>query len=420
MSYSSINLIVYLLCLFCFVFFLIKKRIIHKKRLLVILPLILFGNFFNSNESLPFITITFLIYSILIIKYIFDLNLKTSLLIYTIYFVNISIIDVLLSIVLLYFSLFNAFKEKLNLFINHFIFFFALFPLVSKKIKKFYLKIVDKSENINSNLILYLLLFLLSIIILFFAMSLNIDIQYILLMFIIFVLFLTLTLILVNEWKEKYILFNKYTELDEYINNFEGTIDKQNLIIHEYKNQLSIIKGLSSKKDINKYIDNIIELLKTNNKIDFKGLNKLNRDGLRSLLYYKMTVSNKKGVNFILEISKDIKDYIKKLEDTKFKYLLMFLGTLIDNAIEGAEESKEKVVLFELYKINNNMKIVISNTIKDKVDLKLIEKKGYSTKGEGRGNGLSLIKRINKDYNCFDIKIEIIDNYFIVNLTIKD
>ena len=64
--------------------------------------------------------------------------------------------------------------------------------------------------------------------------------------------------------------------------------------------------------------------------------------------------------------------------------------------------------------------ISIANTFKGKVDLDAITDYGYTTKSNGHGYGLSLVKEVIKDNNALSSKTDIIDNkVFVQNLKIK-
>ena len=76
----------------------------------------------------------------------------------------------------------------------------------------------------------------------------------------------------------------------------------------------------------------------------------------------------------------------------------VILGILLDNAIEAAKESDEKIVNVKFQRNKKNNKVVIvENSYKDKdIDITKIFEKGYSTKPESPDHGLGLwnVKRI--------------------------
>ena len=79
--------------------------------------------------------------------------------------------------------------------------------------------------------------------------------------------------------------------------------------------------------------------------------------------------------------------------------LSKFLGILLDNAIEESLESKEKIVYLWLGKSEDSVTIIIGNSFKSKPDLYKVSQQGYSTKGEGRGMGLSYIRKTIEEFH---------------------
>ena len=68
---------------------------------------------------------------------------------------------------------------------------------------------------------------------------------------------------------------------------------------------------------------------------------------------------------------------------------------------------------------DNKFVFILSNTYKENFDIKLITKNGYTTKGNGHGLGLYELDKIIKKSTFIDNSYEIVDNYFIVNLSLN-
>ena len=56
---------------------------------------------------------------------------------------------------------------------------------------------------------------------------------------------------------------------------------------------------------------------------------------------------------------------IRIINQDELKIISKLVGIYCDNAIEAAKETKKKIVLIEIYEINNIANIVISNTCKE-------------------------------------------------------
>lgn len=418
---NFINTLVYIFSILIYSSIMINKPVIFKPiKILFTFPFLILSVYILDNDFLIHVTLFYFVYSTIIIKLFLDISLKKALTIFTLFFINLCFFDIVLSIVFMLLSSFDNYKIKYTILINITLFFLSISPIFFKRVRLFLLTIIEWIDGISSKLIAYILSLIFATLILFFLVSINIRIEYLLLMLLVFISFVFLFFSLLKEWQEKYLIINKYNELDDYINSFESVLDKQNMLIHEYKNQLYIIRGMSKKKDSNLYIDSLLKDSFDTDNLNIKELNKLSKNGLRSLLYYKITRAIKEEIDISLVVSTGIRKDLDQIELIKQKYLLNFVGVFLDNAIEAAKDTSDKKILIEIYKIKGKITIVISNSIVGEIDLNLIETKGFSTKGNDRGMGLYLAKKLNDEKEYFDIESEVVENYFIIKLTIKD
>ena len=75
--------------------------------------------------------------------------------------------------------------------------------------------------------------------------------------------------------------------------------------------------------------------------------------------------------------------------------LCRLLGILVDNAIEEVEQMVKGNVQIAFIKNSVSKSIIVKNTCKEEIsNINLLFKKGYSSKGENRGLGLSIVKEI--------------------------
>jgi two-component system sensor histidine kinase AgrC len=220
-----------------------------------------------------------------------------------------------------------------------------------------------------------------------------------------------------NRYKD---LNDSYNILFEYACLYEEELEKDKLTNHEYKNQLAVIKGLTKNKKVLNHIDQILENNKKADTINLHGLNNLPRGGLRGLFYYKISNIKKRNINFSIDISKSVTKSLSKLELEETKTLTYILGVFCDNALEESMKDKNSNISIEMYKIGGEIKIIVSNTIVGKINLNKIGEKGYSTKGNNRGNGLYLVKKLLKNDNKMSLSTKVINNYFVQELSIKN
>ena len=99
--------------------------------------------------------------------------------------------------------------------------------------------------------------------------------------------------------------------------------------------------------------------------------------------------------------------------------LCRIMGNLLDNAIDAAKESDEKVISLIMLKSGELYSITLCNSFKGEIDMAKIWKRGYSTKGKNRGLGLNIVKKMIDNYNS-DILLntEIKNNLFVQDITI--
>ena len=75
------------------------------------------------------------------------------------------------------------------------------------------------------------------------------------------------------------------------------------------------------------------------------------------------------------------------------------MGILLDNAAEAAEKTKDREVTAIFHETEETIRIIIRNSFEGSIPLARIWEDGYSTKGEGRGNGLTSFRRILDRYD---------------------
>ena len=122
------------------------------------------------------------------------------------------------------------------------------------------------------------------------------------------------------------------------------------------------------------------------------------------------------GIDVFIDIMDEIKDV-----DVRDIDLCRILGIYLDNAVEAAGETEEKELKFNIIQDNGSTVIVIMNSFINKgISISNMEKQGFSTKGEGRGLGLSNVVQVLGQYENVNKVTEIRDNYFIQTLIISE
>ncbi len=214
-------------------------------------------------------------------------------------------------------------------------------------------------------------------------------------------------------------LNSEYESMFNYVQNFEDWIEKEQLNRHEYKNQLAVLRCLTSEKKVKDKIDEILD-----DSINVEGevvhqLKTLPKGGIKGLMYYKSAIAQKNKIDLMANISIELHSILEDLSEKEVKVLCHLIGIYFDNAIEAAKETKKKKVLIEIYEIKDHVTFVFSNTFKKAKNFDDRNKKGVSTKGEGHGNGLYYAsKLISQNSSWLSQKQEVIDKYYIQQITV--
>lgn len=231
-----------------------------------------------------------------------------------------------------------------------------------------------------------------------------------------------LTLILIKQYLKNKEITDKYLLLEDYLKTSAELIEKYSSTVHKYKNNLIILKGYINlnEKEANKYLDSLLNNYQMKEYNWISKLNYINIETLKYLIYYKLSKAEESNLKIIVLVSKEIKHIAKDIfKISELGLILDTLGEYFDNAIYASKESKEKELVFDLHLEENQLVFAISNTYKEKVDISMISKNGYTTKGKGHGLGLYDIEKVIKSSKFLNCKYELIDNYFVITLYAK-
>lgn len=261
--------------------------------------------------------------------------------------------------------------------------------------RKYITKIRKNIIYENHKLILTLMtlsLFLMSSIIFKHLFSLTLT-EYILNVIILIIIFIFGFLILVQYLKVKR-AEEKEIILMEFMKEYEKIIDSDRINRHEMLNNLLIIKSLiENKKRMEETLHEIIKTYESNSKKCITDLYKL-PSGLRGLVYYKIYNLQLNQIKPNIFISQEAINKIDNLENKVYLKIYKIIGILLDNAIEACVTSKKKFLILDIYQEKGKLFFYIENSMRDKVKIKEIYKRGYTTKGKKRGMGLYIVNNI--------------------------
>ena len=226
-----------------------------------------------------------------------------------------------------------------------------------------------------------------------------------------------------NEKSNNNQLTIKYDNLLDYVKDYELEVVEKGKAIHEHKNQLAVIDDmiLKSNKKLKEYVsEKLDKVSKLDDNVWLEKLTNLPTGGTKGLVYLKIKKMLDNNISIYVEIDDALKT--KNKWNNVSKYLedyTRILGVYLDNAIEASIESKDKQIIIEFIDNEDNIEFILSNTYKGRINVEEIDKEKYSTKGKGRGYGLSLVKDIVEKNKLISQSREINGKFYVQKLFIK-
>ncbi|GAD42696.1 sensor histidine kinase [Streptococcus anginosus] len=195
-------------------------------------------------------------------------------------------------------------------------------------------------------------------------------------------------------------IVNLYNEIRGFRHDYGGMLASFQSAIHT-----------SNIKEVERIYQEVLvnaNLQLRSDKYTYFDLNNVGDSALRSV----MTQTLFKARDYNIELTFEVKDFVKPLP-IKLLDLVRMTSVLLNNAIEGSAESYQKTMNVSLVDLDTETILVIQNSRKKRpLDLEEIYQTDFSTKGEGRGLGLSNIKEIINNYEGIILDTKIEDEYF--------
>lgn len=207
--------------------------------------------------------------------------------------------------------------------------------------------------------------------------------------------------------------------LNDYIKNLEQLNEKTIAFRHDYKNILSGLSGYLKDGKIEEMKSYLSEIIHTTDRSleeqDFawKELKYIYPLELKGFLYEKMLLTYAQKIKMEVQIDNQFELRCSYMND-----IIRILGIFIDNAIEETANLEDGYIIIMAVNSESGGVFSVINNYKKKPDLALMQQKGYSTKGEGRGRGLYWAEELVKTHEIIhNVKIlegEIIQEIEIV------
>ena len=208
---------------------------------------------------------------------------------------------------------------------------------------------------------------------------------------------------------------------EEYNHSLEILYDKVKGFKHDFDNIVSSLDGYIENNDMDglkNYFNEFKKDCKITNNLSIINPRIINNPGIYSLLNNKYFKATNSGISFEIDFFLNLNEL--KINMYQFSRIL---GILLDNAIEEAEKCDEKIVRISFIRENKNNRsvITIKNTYSNKdVDIEKIFEKGLSGKENHSGIGLWEVKKYITASNNLDLYTSKGDKYFKQELSIYD
>lgn len=215
---------------------------------------------------------------------------------------------------------------------------------------------------------------------------------------------------------------NQLKNLTSYSHHIESLYKEIRSFRHDYTNILVSLNESIKKRDMDGVERIYNAVLKEsdksfyNSQYDIAKLVHLKNLAMKSVVSAKLIEAQNRGIDVSVEIAEPIGTPQIDLVD-----FITILSVFLDNAIEAAVNAESPRISFTYFQENENKILVIYNTTADyKIPTKNIFQYGVSTKGEGRGIGLSNVKQILSKYPKVTLETKSIDHEFTHELKMHE
>lgn len=204
-----------------------------------------------------------------------------------------------------------------------------------------------------------------------------------------------------------------------YLKELQKNYDELRTFKHDYKNLLGTVSILNKERQydeaealLNKFLDKShqedrdMTLYATE-------LTRITDSAVKGLIVSKLSIMQQNDIEFSVEVNNTTGNITSKTVD-----LLRILGILFDNAIEGTIPATSPQIRFTLLKTSNDTEITIRNTTdSESVNLSKLPIRGYTTKSDHTGLGLSTVHKL-CDKNGFMVRYSFKEQIFTATLNL--
>ena len=312
--------------------------------------------------------------------------------------------------------------------VNLFVPIFSILLIKMSLIQKLKNKILIQNNKLENHQIIFpIIVLMISINILLAAVYIRID--GIILLIVNCFLMLVYFIIIISALRDK----NKFIEVKEenrdllvHLDEYEDILVTQRRRNHESKTELIVVRNLFEKKEYERGLECLDKIIGTKEELDetFYEMCQKMPSGIQGVVYQKLLVADS-SIKIYIEVSPEIKKskVEKKIHSDVFLDACQIIGVFLGNALEEVNEIQNKdnkVISVQLYiEKKKTLVIQIGNTYRKGTDFSKLGEKGYTTKGEEHGQGLSLVKNLEEKHPSIEHETIISGKILFQKLKIK-
>ena len=209
-------------------------------------------------------------------------------------------------------------------------------------------------------------------------------------------------------------------QLQQYTEKMENHYQELRKFKHDYRNILLGLSEFIREEDmvgLKNYYENIIDHINEeieNNDTNIGQLKNVHVREIKGLLASKLEKARQESIMTFVEV-------IVPIYNIHMNVLKMcrILGILVDNAIEEAQLCNAPELRIALLYEESSLSIIVANTCRKNIpSQEKIFKRGFSTKGKGRGLGLSNLEEIISETDNLTIETIVEDGIFLQKLEV--
>lgn len=225
--------------------------------------------------------------------------------------------------------------------------------------------------------------------------------------------------IIIDKENQMEMMSKMYIEMANYAKLNAKLMDEYRATLNEREESLTKIMTLlnKDKKQAQKYVEELINQKESITSEWLKEFNNIPILGMKGFINFKMIEMKNVGIRPEILVSQSIKD-LKKVNKKDINELYTILGILLDNAIDEAKNSRDKMISIQMYEEKGKIHITIANSFKREITINKIGKI-ISRINNKNDMGLIIVKNIIINNEIYKMHTEIFQNFFVHDVIIS-